>query len=351
MLFGLTSRMEVPLGERGKTSLDSRTLRNDECAAWYRPLLVYTSATQRYQWVSCRRSMLMKQSRGFIISQPVGWIRNAFMLTHGVWHWNKSLCISSDGTAHWHYLFTCRFCNNYKLIILCGSYRSIEQPYYYPFRYSHDQSWLAWSNPMTIDQSTSPRQTNRRPHSGGVATNQLNNIVRELQVHLATLTLPTSGFAWSIFISDSQSQRLSITPTSLITQYRHNGTQSNGSAVRKHCSQPWDSHNQSLAQQALNYQSIDITMHTHPLNIESVVTNIHKPWPCIHTHIVLWLAYSQSSTQRPIRLHHLLNSLASVVPNVSSIIKQSSLDVKTDQCWSPSKGRYAMTNIIIILPS
>ena len=33
------------------------------------------------------------------------------------------------------------------------------------------------------------------------------------------------------------------------------------------------------------------------------------------------------------------------------LIKRSSLDVKTDQCWSPSKGRYAMTNIIIILPS
>ena len=33
------------------------------------------------------------------------------------------------------------------------------------------------------------------------------------------------------------------------------------------------------------------------------------------------------------------------------LIKRSSLDFKTDQCWSPSKGRYAMTNIIIILPS
>ena len=34
-------------------------------------------------------------------------------------------------------------------------------------------------------------------------------------------------------------------------------------SLRKHCSQPWDSHNHSLAQRALNYQSIDITMHTH----------------------------------------------------------------------------------------
>ena len=166
---------------------------------------------------------------------------------------------------------------------------------------------------MTIDQSTSPRQTNCRPHSGGFATNQLNNIVRELQVHIATLTLPTSGFAWSIFISDSQSQRLSITPTSSITQYRHNGTQSIGSAVRNHCSQPWDSHNQSLAQWALNYQSIDITMHTHTQ---------HR--------VVLWLTL-WSSTQRPIRFNAYLTAFPLSSQTVSSndpvlISRQTSAD-------------------------
>lgn len=49
------------------------------------------------------------------------------------------------------------------------------------------------------------------------------------------------------------------------------------------------------------------------------------------------------------QIQRLSNSLSSVVPNC--LIKWSSLDLKTDQCWSPSKRRYAMTNIIIILPS
>jgi len=50
----------------------------------------------------------------------------------------------------------------------------------------------------------------------GFVTNQLNDFVWELQVHLATWTIPTSGFAWSYFTNDSQSLRFLITPTSLI---------------------------------------------------------------------------------------------------------------------------------------
>ena len=146
---------------------------------------------------------------------------------------------------------------------------------------------------------------------------------------IATLTLPTSGFAWSIFISDSQSQRLSITPTSSITQYRHNGTQSNGSAVRKHCSQPWDSHNQSLAHEHSTINQLTSPCTHTQRRVVLWLTFTSRDHACTHT--VLWLAYSQSSTQRPIRLHRLLNSLASVVPNVSSngpvlILRQTSAD-------------------------
>ena len=128
---------------------------------------------------------------------------------------------------------------------------------YTPIWYSHDQSWLAWSNPMTIDQSTSPRQTNRHQLNN-------NNIVRELQVYIAILTLPTSRFAWSIFISDSQSQRLLITPTSSITQYRHNGTQSNGSAEKNIVP---------------NHGTCIIS---HWLNEHSTINQLTSP--CTHTH-------------------------------------------------------------------
>ena len=81
------------------------------------------------------------------------------------------------------------------------------------------------------------------------------------------------------------------------------------------------------------------------------MTNIHQPWPCIHTHIVLWLAYSQSSTQHPKTDQTSSLTKQPSLCRPKRLIKRSSLDVKTDQCWSPSKGRYAMTNIIIILPS
>jgi len=99
----------------------------------------------------------------------------------------------------------------------------------------------------------------------GFATNQINNIVRELQVHIATLTL------------DSHDQSLLATHRAKdYRSRRHPRSLNTGTLAHKvmdqqleqHCSQPWDSHDQSLAQRALNYQPIDITMHTHPLNIE-----------------------------------------------------------------------------------
>jgi hypothetical protein len=53
----------------------------------------------------------------------------------------------------------------------------------------------------------------------------------------------------------------------------HIGAQSKGSASRTNRS----THDQSLAQRALNYRSIDITMHTHTHSPKSgVVTNIHE---------------------------------------------------------------------------
>ena len=48
----------------------------------------------------------------------------------------------------------------------------------------------------------------------------------------------------------------------------HIGAQSKGSAARTNRSKQLDSHDQSLAQRALNYRSIDITMHTHTLTLE-----------------------------------------------------------------------------------
>jgi len=135
---------------------------------------------------------------------------------------------------------------------------------YTPIRYSHDQSWLAWSNSMTIDQSTSPRQTNRRPHSGGFATNQLNNIVWELQVHLATLTLPTSGFAWSI----------------LLVTHRAKDYQS-----RPH---PWSLNTGTMAHKVMDQQLENIVPNhgtriiSHWLNKHWTINQLTSP--CTHTH-------------------------------------------------------------------
>ena len=105
---------------------------------------------------------------------------------------------------------------------------------------------------------------------------------------------------------------------------------------------------------------------SHWLNEHSTINQLTSP--CTHTQrrVVLWLTF----TSRDHAYTHTHCAVTSIFPikhpktdQTSSLtkqpslccpkrlIKRSSLDFKTDQCWSPSKGRYAMTNIIIILPS
>ena len=81
-----THGKKVPLGERGRTSLDSTTFKEWWGATRCRPLLVLCPATQRDQWVGCRHSMVMESCCGFSVSQPVGRTQNAIMLAHSVGH-------------------------------------------------------------------------------------------------------------------------------------------------------------------------------------------------------------------------------------------------------------------------
>ena len=74
------SGKKVPLGERGENKSGLDGLKEWWGTTWCPPLLVLCPATQRDQWVSCSRSMVMEECRGFFVSQPVGRTQNAIML-------------------------------------------------------------------------------------------------------------------------------------------------------------------------------------------------------------------------------------------------------------------------------
>ena len=95
-----TLGMEVPLGKRGNMSLDSTTLRNDECTAWYRTLLLCPA--RRDQCVGCRRSMVMKPNLWIYPVPTRRRTRNSIIHEHGVGQWNISLCIPSNGNGAKH---------------------------------------------------------------------------------------------------------------------------------------------------------------------------------------------------------------------------------------------------------
>jgi len=76
-------------------------------------------ATRRDQSVSCRRFTVMKPCSCFIVSQPVGWIRNAIMHEHGVLI-EQNVCIPLDIMALGIKCSQSYFCNSINLIIVFG---------------------------------------------------------------------------------------------------------------------------------------------------------------------------------------------------------------------------------------
>ena len=99
-----TSRKKVPSGRGRNTSYGLDSLSGMYTSARCDAGLPFSMPSNPTRSMCQLQALHGNEAKyvDFIMSQPVGWTQNAIMREHGVWQWNISLCIPSNGNGARH---------------------------------------------------------------------------------------------------------------------------------------------------------------------------------------------------------------------------------------------------------